>query len=81
MLIGYNKNNDSYYEKHYIDARRKIDILCGLIVSGGLSREDAVRIYKEIENDFADFDSGESELFNLIYENRVNRLCNQFCRK
>ncbi len=81
MLIEYNKYNHRDHEEHYVDARRKIDVLCGLIVSGKLSRRDAVEIYREIEIDFANLDPGEAGLFNMIYENRVKRLCDQFCRK
>lgn len=81
MLVGYNKYNHRDYEEHYVDARRKIDVLCGLIVAGRLSRREASEIYREIENKFATLDPGETEFFNMIYENRVNRLCDQFCRK
>jgi len=81
MLFGYNKYNDEHCDRHYIDARRKIDVLCGMIVSGRLSREDALRIYEEIEKDYIALDSQKADLFNMVYRNRVNRLCDQFCRK
>ncbi len=81
MLIGYHKYNDGHYEDHYLGARKKIDVLCQLIVSGRLSREEAVKIYKEIECEFAELDPDNAQLFSMIYENRVNRLCDQFCRK
>ena len=81
MLFGYNKYNDEYCDEHYIDARRKIDLLCGLIVSGRLSREEALRIYEEIENDFVALDPPKADLFGMIYKNRVCRLCDQFCQK
>ena len=81
MLLGYNKHKRGDHEEHYVDARRKIDVLCGLIVSGRLSRRDAVETYREIENDFANRNPAEAELFGMIYKNRVNRLCDQFCRK
>jgi hypothetical protein len=81
MLIGYHKYNDGRYEEHYVGARRKIDVLCGLIVSGRLSRKEAVKIYREIEYEFAELDPDDAWLFSMIYENRVNRLCDQFCRE
>jgi hypothetical protein len=81
MLFGYSKYNDEHCDRHYVDARRKIDILCGLIVSGRLSREEALRIYEDIENDFVALDPSKADLFGMIYKNRVNRLCDQFCRK
>lgn len=79
MLFGYNKNRDEDYRKHYTESRRKIDVLCGLIVSGRLSREKAEEIYGEIQSDFARADQENLELFKMIYENRVRRLCDQFC--
>jgi hypothetical protein len=79
MLFGYNKNRSEDYRKHYIDARRKIDILCGLIVSGRLRRKEAEGIYGEIQSAFARADQENLELFKMIYENRVRRLCDQFC--
>ncbi|UCC81098.1 MAG: hypothetical protein JSW64_07000 [Candidatus Zixiibacteriota bacterium] len=81
MLIGYHKNNDGRYGEHYLGARKKIDVLCELIVSGRLSRKEALKIYREIENNFAELDPDNAQLFNMIYETRVNRLCDQFCRK
>lgn len=79
MLIGYRKNGDGGYGKRYVEARRKIDILCGLIVSGRLPREEAEALYGEIENDFARSGEENLELFKMIYEKRVRRLCDQFC--
>jgi predicted site-specific integrase-resolvase len=79
MLFGYNKNKGEDYRKHYIDARRKIDILCGLIVSGRLRRKEAEEIYGEIQSAFERADRENLELFKMIYENRVRRLCDQFC--
>ncbi len=79
MLFGYSKNKSDDYRKHYIDARRKIDVLCELIVSGRLPRKDAEEIYAEIQGDFARAERENLELFKMIYENRVRRLCDQFC--
>jgi len=81
MLIGFNKNRNEGFDRHYIEARRKIDILCGLITSGRLPKKDAEALYNEIENDFARIDKDSLELFRMIYENRVKRLCDQFCPK
>lgn len=81
MLIGYHKYGDGHYEEHYLAARRKIDVLCELIVSGRLSRKEAMKIYGEIEYEFAELDPGDAWLFKTIYENRVSRLCDQFCRE
>jgi hypothetical protein len=80
MLFGYSKHNERNFEKHYVDARRKVDILCGLIVSERLPEKDAMEIYGEIESEFAARDPGKAELFEMIYKNRVVRLCDQFCR-
>jgi hypothetical protein len=79
MLFGYRKNRNEDFRRHYIDARRKIDILCGLIVSGRLPRSEAEKVYAEIQSDFVRVDEENRELFEMIYENRVRRLCDQFC--
>lgn len=79
MLIGYHKDRDGGYGKYYIEARRKIDILCGLIVSGRLPREKAEALYGEIENDFERSGEEDLELFRMIYQSRIRRLCDQFC--
>lgn len=79
MLFGYSKNKSDDYRKYYIDARRKIDVLCGLIVSGRLPRKEAEELYAEIQGDFERADRENLELFKMIYENRVIRLCDQFC--
>jgi len=79
MLFGYKKDKSEDFRKHYIDARRKIDILCGLIVSGKLPRSEAEKVYAEIQSDFVRVDEENRELFGMIYENRVRRLCDQFC--
>jgi len=81
MLISFSKNRNEGFDRHYIEARRKIDILCGLITSGRLPKKNADALYNEIENDFARIDKDSLELFRMIYENRVKRLCDQFCPK
>ena len=79
MLIGFRKNDDRYFEGNYVNALRKINILCGLIVSGRLSRTEAVEIYGEIEREYKAGKPEKPELFKMIYENRIYRLCDQFC--
>ena len=81
MLISYRKSGDGDYEKPYLEAKRKIDVLCGLIVSGKMYRETAEGIYENIEREFIESNSEDSELFGLVYRNRINRLCEQFCPK
>ena len=79
MLIPYRKNRIEDHDPEYIDARSKIDVLCSLIISGKLSRNKAVNIYEEIELEYGGHDTEKIDLFNMIYKNRIERLCDQFC--
>ncbi len=80
MLISFYKNRSGDYDEDYSSARRKIDILCGLIVSGRLSKDTALQKYDEIERDYGNGKRGDMNLFRMIYKSRVERLCVQFCR-
>ena len=81
MLISFYKNRSGEYDEEYSNVRRKIDILCGLIISGRLSRDSALQKYDEIERDYANGKQGDLNLFRMIYKSRVERLCAQFCLK
>ena len=78
MLISYRKNNNEGFDETYIQARRKLDLLCGIIISGRISRDSAERIYEEIKSDYLDSSPDNAELFRMIYDNRIARLCDQF---
>ena len=79
MLISFRKNNNEDFGADYIKARRKLDVLCGIIISGRISRENAERIYGDIKAEYLDSSPGKGELFCMIYDNRIGRLCDQFC--
>jgi hypothetical protein len=79
MLFGYHKQDDANFDKDYVIARRKVDLLCGMIISGRLERAKALDIYAEIEREYIATGPERPELFKMIYENRILRLCDQFC--
>jgi hypothetical protein len=79
MLISFHKDGAGDFEKDYIDARRKLDVLCGIIISGRISRGNVEKIYAEIKQGYFAADPEKEGLFRMIYDSRINRLCDQFC--
>ncbi len=78
MIIVFSKYDRKGYGSEYIEARRKIDVLSGLIKSRTVSRGDALDIYRTIESDYRRFDPARGDLFAMIYKSRVVRLIEQF---
>jgi hypothetical protein len=66
------------YGPDYIEVRRKIDLLCRKITGSELTSEEARREYRKIEEDYALLEESKVELFKMIYESRIIRLCDQF---
>jgi len=69
------------YESRYLDARKKIDFLCDMIVARKISAVDAKEEYVIIELKYTHPNMEGIELFRMIYKNRVDRLCRQFLGK
>lgn len=65
-------------ESQYLDSRKRIDILCDLIVAQKISNVDALEEYRQSEGDYMRNALEGIELFKMIYKNRVIRLCRQF---
>ncbi len=81
MLIPIHKFNAKHHDRGYVEARRKIDNLCGLIISERFTRKSAAREYENIERDYAKDEPDNLDFFRMIYKNRVRRLCDQFNAK
>lgn len=79
MLISYRKDGNGDFDKNYVDARRKLDVLCGIIISGRISQENAKRLYEEIKQEYMGSSPENADLFRMIYDSRISRLCDQFC--
>lgn len=79
MLISYRKDGNEDFDRNYVDARRRLDVLCGIIISGRISRENAKKLYEEIKIEYIGSSPEKEDLFRMIYDSRVSRLCDQFC--
>lgn len=66
------------FESQYLESRKRIDILCDLIVAERISNVDALEKYRQIEENYMHNALEGIELFRMVYKNRVNRLCRQF---
>jgi hypothetical protein len=66
------------FESQYVDSRKRIDILCDLIVAQKISNACAMEEYRQIEEDYMHTALEGIVLFRMIYKNRVIRLCRQF---
>ena len=66
------------YDSDYVGIRERLDILCRKITGRELTSEEAHRQYRAIENEYALLEGSRVELFEMIYKNRIVRLCNQF---
>jgi hypothetical protein len=66
------------YDQNYITSRREVDRLCDLIVEGKISAGDAKQIYTGIQREFTRSNPEKAEMFSMIYESRIKRLCHDF---
>lgn len=66
------------YGPDYIAFRERIDLLCRKITGRELTPEEARLQYKKIEDEYALLEDSRVELFKMIYESRIIRLCEQF---
>jgi|WetSurMetagenome_2_1015567.scaffolds.fasta_scaffold30828_2 hypothetical protein len=66
------------YGPDYIEFRGRIDSLCRKITGSQLTFEEAHSEYSKIEEDYALLEDSRVELFKMIYESRIIRLCDQF---
>ena len=74
MLISFYKNRSGEYDEEYSSARRKIDILCGLIISGRLNRDSAQKKYDEIEKDLKKIKKSDIKKIKKDIEDRIKDL-------
>jgi len=62
----------------YLDARIRLDRLCGKIIEYRIVSNEAFEEYDSIESDFLKEDVEKTELFKMIYKHRIKRLVGQF---
>ena len=69
------------FSDRYLDARARIDDLCRRIVTSGLTNEQAMKSYEQIEAEYAVEEPENVDLFRMIYRSRIVRLADQFSRR
>jgi hypothetical protein len=70
--------DEENYEPEYVAIRKQLDSICRKITGRKLTPEEAHLQYQKIENEYALLEESRVELFKMIYESRITRLCNQF---
>lgn len=66
------------YSDRYLNARARVDDLCRRIVVGGISTEQAMKLFEQIEDGYSYGEPEHVDLFKMIYRSRVVRLADQF---
>ena len=69
-----------FSELEYVLVRLKIDALCELIRQQRVTATHAKEAYRKIERRFLSSNQDKVELFKMIYESRIERLCDQYLR-
>ncbi len=62
----------------YLALRTRIDYLCQRIKCHEINSETALQEYRMIEEEYSMNYMNDIELFRMIYQSRISRLCGQY---